>query len=389
MELAGPFGREAAAEGLSRCLETLLDEFAFDDAWPASKSVAMAALMTPFVRPHIPTSPIFLVTAARRGSGKTMLANAVGNLATGRDAAMMLLIPGRQSEEALRLDYFRLIYGGETVINIDNVREDPRSNALCALTTAATVEGKVHYVMDYARVPNRATVIMTGNNVRFGDDLIRRALACVLTPRPGDFHYRHVNLAERVLAARVPAMAAVIRAVKGYVDWNRLPEGSLSGEEKELREKIKGLPRCGFDVWGQMVRNPLVWLGYPDPWGAMAYNQANDVSGQAMDAVKEPWSVCFGEWETDAIDVIARAANHAFSGRPEDKDLHDAIVAAIQTRNPRFTPYMLAADPVQAAAALGYFIKAHDASGSSPLSFVKTEGRRRASYRLCRKPTAN
>src|SRR5262249_32006656 len=97
-------------------LDALLDEFAFVD--PASRSVALSAMLTAVARGAYPVAPMHVARAPTPGSGKSYLFDIVSAIAAGQPCHV--IAAGRKEEETeKRLSACLLC--GYSLISIDNV----------------------------------------------------------------------------------------------------------------------------------------------------------------------------------------------------------------------------------------------------------------------------
>lgn len=81
-------------------LRTLFKGFPF--ANQESESVAIAAVLTALIRKSITTAPLFGITAPKMGTGKSLLADAIALIATGKPNSV-LSIAENEIEERKRL----------------------------------------------------------------------------------------------------------------------------------------------------------------------------------------------------------------------------------------------------------------------------------------------
>jgi integrase len=113
-------------------IDEVLGEFPYDTE--ASKANAIAALLTPVLRPAIQGPvPLALLDAPQQGSGKSLLANVIGLVATGRPIAMMA---ATESEEQWRKRITGTLYSGASVITIDNLESQLKSASLANALTS-------------------------------------------------------------------------------------------------------------------------------------------------------------------------------------------------------------------------------------------------------------
>jgi hypothetical protein len=104
--------------------------------------------------------------------------------------------------------------------------------------------------------------------------------------------------------------------VKAYLGWKKEP--NKTEEDKALENRISNLERSRFSQWAKLVREPLVWLGMPDPELSVKYVKENDTQADLMDDIKEAWEHYLGKNE--------RTLNQALTP-PKDPDLLEAYEA--------------------------------------------------------------
>ena len=100
------------------------------------------------------------------------------------------------------------------------------------------------------------TVFATGNNILLRGDMVRRGLACNLDAsieRPELREFKG-NPLHAVLSDRGLYVAAALTVVRAY-----LAAGAPT---------VCG-PLGSYSAWSRMAREPLVWLGQPDPVQSM------------------------------------------------------------------------------------------------------------------------
>jgi hypothetical protein len=157
-------------EGALATLDEALGEFPYDS--PASKANAIATLLTPVVRPAIKGPvPLALLDAPQQGSGKSLLASVIGLVATGRPTAMMA---ATDSEEEWRKRITATLRSGASVITIDNLEGQLKSPSLALALTSDVWRDRLLGVNESIELPQLATWLATGNNIRLGGDLQRR-----------------------------------------------------------------------------------------------------------------------------------------------------------------------------------------------------------------------
>ncbi len=151
-------------------LDEAIGEFPFQD--PACYANAVALLLTPIIRQAINGHvPLALLDATRPGTGKSLLAELVALIATGRKAAMM---GAPYDDDEWRKRIAATLSDGATIIVIDNVRSRLQSAALDLALTSHTVQERILGQSKNGVYAQRATWMATGNNIQLGGDMPRR-----------------------------------------------------------------------------------------------------------------------------------------------------------------------------------------------------------------------
>ena len=271
-------------------LDGLLDEFPFADK--ASRSVALSALITPVVRAAFPVAPMHVISAPEAGSGKSYLLDVMAAVALGQPCPVMAA--GRSEEETEKRLGAALL-AGQPLISIDNLNGDLGGDALCQIIERPVVEIRILGKSELVRIETRATLFATGNNIRLVGDIARRVLRCRLDPKMEEPERRRFrrNPVAAVLADRGRYVAAVLTLVRGYVAAGRPHRAS---------------PITSFELWSDLVRSALLWLGKADPIDTMKDARADDPSRQIMAALFSSWRNAIGIAEEKTSSEIIKLA---------------------------------------------------------------------------------
>jgi putative DNA primase/helicase len=240
------------------CLRQLLDVFAdFPYVDDASRMVPVAAILTVMARSAIAGAvPAFVFDASVRGSGKTMQADIVSIIATGRSAARTNY-PEDDDELAKMLSSFALC--GAPLFLIDNVTRPFGGGPLdLCITAVGDVEFRVLGKTEIRRIPWLAVILASGNNVVFPDDTVRRVLVSRLeslleSPETRE-DFTHQNLPKWVRDNRPHLVACALTILRAYC-----------AHEKPNA----GCPRWGsFEAWSELIPHAIVFAGGVDVMGA-------------------------------------------------------------------------------------------------------------------------
>jgi hypothetical protein len=299
---------------------TLIDEaireFPFQDQ--ASYTNALALLLTPLIRQAINGHvPLALLDATRPGTGKSLLAEIVALVATGRKAAMM---GAPYDDNEWRKRIAATLADGATIIVIDNVRARLQSAALDLALTSHTVQERILGLSKNGVYPQRATWIATGNNIQLGGDMPRRCYWIRMdahTDKPwrrGGFTH---NLEEWVPAHRGELIAALLTLARAWYAAGR-------------PAPAQPLPRIGgFQPWVETIGGILAHAEIPGFLGNTEelYEQADNDALQWASFL-HAWHNTYGEREVLVAEVVRdlkAGAEGSGSANTEAAELYSAL----------------------------------------------------------------
>jgi len=233
------------------------------------------------------------VTAPVAGSGKSKIVNLAAILATGHPTPVIALGP-REEESEKRLG--AELIEGAPIIAIDNAVRPIGGDFLCQAITEPIVAPRLLGASRTVKVVNAATWYATGNNLKFVGDMVRRTLLIRLDPGCEQPELREFEAPDPLTIARAERpvlVTAVLTIVQAF---------RLAGHPREV-------PALGsFGDWSRWVRDPLIWLGRPDPVLAMSEARRDDPILGSLLAVIEQWRAVLGD-ERVACGHIAGTAN--------------------------------------------------------------------------------
>ena len=288
-------GRTSATMPLAEAVALLKDalaDFPFVDA--ASEAHAVAMIVQPFVRPLIdgPT-PLYLIDAPTRGTGKTLLANLACLLSDG-SAARTMAIP--RSDEELEKRITALLMAGHGAVLIDNIDRKLEGGSMAAALTTTSWRGRVLGKSEMLDIPNNATWLATGNNVDVSDEVARRIALIRLdsgVERPEERDgFRHPDLLGWAKERRDKIVSSVLSVVRHWLD-----EGASRGRT------VLG----GFESWTAVMGGILDaadidgFLGNCDYLYAVA-----DLESREWEALCAAWHAAYSSHPvraTEALDV--------------------------------------------------------------------------------------
>lgn len=215
--LTGTTGGMPLGEAKILLLDDLLGDFPFADL--GSEAHVLALILQVFARLMIdgPT-PLFLIDAPARGTGKGLLIDIVSVVGLGKRADVMVL-PNDENELEKRIT--ATLVEGHQLILMDNVTS-LRSATLSAALTTTDWQGRWLGKSQMVQAPNSAAWIATGNNVAMSDEMVRRTVSIRLdavAERPESrTGFKHSRLLEWAFANRLQLVSACISIVAAWVD---------------------------------------------------------------------------------------------------------------------------------------------------------------------------
>ncbi len=242
---------EDAVHAARDALLDVVSDFPFADA--VHRSTWFAAMVTLFCRhAYDGCSPLFVIDANCRGSGKTLLADTMSLIARGRPAPRMTF--PRDAEE-LRKRITSLALTGENLVLLDNIDGRLGNATLDAALTATTWSDRPLGQTAIVTLPLSIVWVATANNALLSPDTARRSLHIRLeTPienpeERGDF--RRPDLKAWIRENRRQLVRAALVVLRGYFN--------AGSPERELTTI------GSFEQWARVVRQLVVWCGLPDP----------------------------------------------------------------------------------------------------------------------------
>jgi hypothetical protein len=324
---------EPTHEQASMAFKTLWRAFAdFPFADGASRGVMLAALVTTVMRPMLRTTPAFAFDAPKAGSGKSLLAEcicAVCGIPPPVDP------PPRNDDEAAKT-LFAALRSGARIVFWDNFTQPVYGNsAICAFLTAPQFSQRVLGHSEYETLPNRAMLLLTGNNLRVQGDACRRILVCRIDAGTEHPETRSFQLApaQHIRDHRTEIRSAILTILRAF---------HSRGAPKQTDDTVGS-----FEDWDALVRQLVVWLGRSgltgeilvgDPYETARANIDDDPHADSLRAFVHAWREVYGDRRRTAAQVLEEAQ---FDSTPGIERLREAIEAVEDDRP--FTVKRLAA----------------------------------------------
>lgn len=270
---------------------------------PLDWGVLLAALLTAAARPALPTSPAFGFDAPSQASGKTLLASCVGVLATGGIPTVWPHTAGHGNDEETRKRLFVALRNGDRALVWDNVVGTFDSAAMASALTSENMTDRILGKSERISIPNRAIILLTGNNLTFSGDLARRILKCRIDTESERPFARQFDLdpLTYVRAHRQKLLSAALTIIRGYLNSGAPPAAGRM---------------ASFELWDDYVRQTVVWVGreirpskFGDPMDAVVEAQTSDPEQEAFGDFLAVWRELFkGDW-VSASDVFKEASS--------------------------------------------------------------------------------
>lgn len=311
-----PLKKDPGREDAEKALTLLRNPFRdFPFIKEEDESVALAAVLTALVRQSIGTAPLFGFTAPVAGSGKTLIANVISIIATGKQA--VAASQGNDREEE-RKNLFAKLLQAKPVLLLDNIERPLSSDTLCAILTAPgqIYEDRILGRSKVEEVPTNVTFMATGNNLGFQGDMTRRALLCTLDPgvekpetRRG---FKYKDLEAHVFKRRAEYVNAGLTILKAYIR-----EGSPKQNVQQYGS---------FEQWSDWIRSALVWLGCADPNKTRDKIEEEDPAKSNMAQILSLWKKVYDDDPVTTKEVVTDC-NEALDKKQTETDEYELAQA--------------------------------------------------------------
>jgi hypothetical protein len=254
-------------------MRALLGEFGFVD--PCDEAAAIAAMLTAAIRIGLPTAPMFHVKAHQVASGKSYLCSIIAGFASDVSPAALAFPPNEEECQKLLIASLLESTG---LLFFDNINSDIIPyKSLCSMLTEEYLVGRILGVSKTATVGTRTLVLSSGNNVGPIRDICRRCISIHLDPRmeiPAARQFKGSPL-DLVRRQRGQFVAYAFTVVRAYL---------LAG-----KPQLSAAPIASYGHWNLFVRQPLLWLGLPDPTKRMMEQMSVDPDRELLGRFLEAW----------------------------------------------------------------------------------------------------
>jgi hypothetical protein len=227
------------------------------------------------------------------------------------------LIPQSKEEEELRKKILSTLLDDRDHAVFDNVTGHFKSSAMEALLTSERYSDRI---LGASKMPSflaRIMILISGNNFRPSGDLWRRIITVRIDAKDENPERRSFKLEPKqfICDHRQGLVAAALTLLRGY---------HADGAPRYTTDRIGS-----FEVWDDMVRQPVIWLGkqgialLEDPAVAMSKAKELDPALLKLDAFLEAVFAVKKDssWSANAL---AKEAND--QAIRSDRPLYDALL---------------------------------------------------------------
>lgn len=274
--------KEDAIQAAQFLLTEVLGDFPYVDQ--ASRANALAALLTPIVRPAIDgCTPLFLFDKPVPGSGATLQAEIIANIVTGEAAKLK---KQSSNDEEMRKQITTWLIPGPQIIVIDNVDTHICAPSLSSALTCRFWDDRILRHSKQVSLPNLSSWYATGNNIQLGGDIPRRCCliridARVAKPWERDTSkFRHPDIIKWIRYNRGEILAKALTLARAWY-----VAGKPRGSAKSLG---------GFESWSEMLSGMLEYAGVTGFLENAADLMERDSGADEWDAFLLWWERIFG-----------------------------------------------------------------------------------------------
>lgn len=269
----------------------------------ADRGAYLAGLLTAAIRPVLPFTPAFSFDAATQGEGKTMLGRCLATLDGGPGTTTA---PTDDPEEMRKL-LMAAAVAGRRVMIIDNVMGTLHGAALAQAVTSEWLEGRLLGKSEMVAAPNVLLIVVTGNNLQMGADLVRRFIVARLdsgveAPYRRQFDFDPVAM---VRTHRHRYVAAALTILRGWLTHGRPTAASRSSD---------------FPDWSRLVRGAVEWIGetidarFADPMQTVERQAAANPELEDHAELIDAWVAVFDSQAVSAEEVARRVRVEPLTG---------------------------------------------------------------------------
>jgi putative DNA primase/helicase len=280
---------------LDEALRLIRDDILVDFPFVSDSDFAhaVALLIQPLIRHMIdgPT-PLFIIKSPTIGTGKTLLAETLTLISTGKDANLQVL-PVNDSEVRKRVTAKLMQYPAHFIF--DNVRHKVDSASLASALTARSWEDRILSKSKTGVFPVNCTWVLTGNNVTCSSEITRRSIRIHMDTRSEmpwlNRKFNHKDLIGFIKKNIDQCLWAAITLVQNWV--------------REGMPKFSGKPLGKYESWTMITGGILEAAGIKGfMQGITDFYQDVDDDTSELKAVVYLWNEKFGVQPVLASDLV-------------------------------------------------------------------------------------
>jgi hypothetical protein len=262
-------------------------------------------------------TPLGLLEASLRGSGKTLLADVISLITTGEKVPRRVAPKTKEEWDKTML---ATLAAGDPIVLIDNVTTMLVSDALDAALTGTTYSGRWLGVSENRTVAVRTVFLASSNNARLSTDLVRRSIACRLEPEveqpEARDDFQHPDLERHVKTHRADLLGAALTILRAYAVAER--------------PRVAARRMGSYDAWCRVVRDALVWAGAADPAATQdALRETADVERDEVRELLVAWHDLLGEKAVTSRQLLDRCETSGIGKNDQRQALLDAVEGAL------------------------------------------------------------
>ena len=290
---------EAQARDALRKLQALVEEFPFKNEY--DRSAAICGMLTATIRPSLPLAPMFHVKAPQISSGKSYLCRIVGGFASDQTGTPTTF---PQDDEECRKVLLAEFMRGASVIEFDNLTGDLIAHkSLCAALTSEYMTGRILGVSKTVSVSTRALFLSSGNNVGPVRDMARRCITINLDPVceiPAARTFKNPDLLGMLYQQRREYVSYALTIIRAWI---------VAGRPKTECRTV-----ASYGAWSDFCRQPLLWLGLPDPVQSLFNTIMDDPDRELLGRILKLWWDSCGNTPTKIASFALDAGEREFDG---------------------------------------------------------------------------
>lgn len=241
-------------ENLTGALSRLLIPFEkFPYASDLDRSVMLAAVLTAIMRPVFNKCPGFGFDAPVAGTGKTLLAQSIGQLMVSPDQSILTYADdGSRSDDETRKRLFSALMSGEKCMLIDNIQKTFDSSSLSTYTTSSAYTDRKLGGHNNRSYPSKMLILLTGNNLALSKDLERRFPLCRIDAQTENMQTRKFSIRpiSYVKSHRLELVMDGLTLIKGWLCTQEYKTGKMWAH-REIES---------FDKWDSLVGQTVAWI---------------------------------------------------------------------------------------------------------------------------------